>query len=117
MIRETLAAALSSGGDSADVFFQHRVSNSLGLEDGAVNRAYTSVQLGAGVWVVKGDQQGYAFTEELTLESLKRAAMTAAVVASGSAREAPQSFRADELPRRYPLTSRWEDVRVEEKLP
>ena len=36
-----LAAALASGGDRADVFFQHRVSNSFGLEDGEVNRAYT----------------------------------------------------------------------------
>src|SRR5260370_39121754 len=74
LIRETLAAALASGGDRADVFFQHRVSSSLGLEDGAVNRAYGSGQLGAGVRVVKGDQQGYAYTEELTRESARRAA-------------------------------------------
>ena len=117
MIRETLQAALSSGGDNADVFFQHRVSNSLGLEDGAVNRAYTSVSLGAGVRVVKGDQQGYAFTEELTRESLKRAAMTAAAVANGPSRDAPLSFRADPMPRRYELKTRWQDVRVEDKLP
>jgi TldD protein len=117
MIRETLAAALSSGGDRADVFFQHRVMNSLGLEDGSVNRASTSVQLGAGVRVVKGDQQGYAFTEELTVESLKRAAMTAAAVANGPSREAPQSFRADPMPSRYELKRGWEEIRVEDKLP
>src|SRR5947209_2048896 len=76
LIRETLAAALSSGGDRADVYFQHKIRNSLGLEDGEVNRAFGSVSLGAGVRVVKGDQQGYAFTEELTLDSLTRAART-----------------------------------------
>jgi TldD protein len=117
LIRETLAAALGSGGDRADVFFQHRVMNSLSLEDGAVNRANATVQLGAGVRVVKGDQQGYAFTEDLTPASLKRAAQTAAAVASGPARPAPISFRSDPLPSRYVLKTPWESVRVEQKLP
>ncbi len=117
MIREALAAAMSSGGDRADVFFQHRVSSSLGLEDGEVNRAFGSVQLGAGVRVVKGDQQGYAYTEDLTRESLKRAAQTAAAVASGPARDVPESFRVTETPQRYPLKLRWEEVGVADKLP
>jgi len=117
LLRRVLEAALSRGGERADVFVQHRVVSSLGLEDGEVNRAYASTQLGAGVRVVQGDQQGYAFTEELTLESLVRAARTAAAVADGPAREAPGSFRADPLPQRYPLRTRWEDVRVHDKLP
>lgn len=117
LIRQTLAAALASGGDRADVFFQHRVMNSLSLEDGAVNKASTTVQLGAGVRVVKGDQQGYAFTEELTAASLARAAQTAGAIASGPSRAAPVSFRSDALPRRYELKTPWESVRVEQKLP
>ena len=64
-LREALAAALSRGGDFADVFFQHRVGSDLGLEDGAVNRAWASVELGVGVRVVKGDQTGYGYTEDL----------------------------------------------------
>jgi len=52
MIREALGAALSRGGDLADVFFQHRVESDLALEDGAVNRAFSSVELGVGVRVV-----------------------------------------------------------------
>ena len=36
------------------------------LEDGAVNRAFADVDLGVGVRVVKGDQTGYGFTEDLT---------------------------------------------------
>src|SRR5688572_8091640 len=82
VLRETLSRALGQGGDAADVFLQHRVVHRLALEDGEVNRAFTAVELGAGVRVVKGDQTGYAYTEDLTLEALKRAADTAAVVAS-----------------------------------
>jgi TldD protein len=117
LLRESLAEAMGHGGDRADVFVQHRVVNSLVLEDGEVNRAFTSVSLGAGVRVVKGDQQGYAYTEELTLASLKRAAQTAAAVAEGAAREVPGAFRVGEIPARYPLKTRWEEVRVDRKLP
>jgi len=118
MIRETLAEALSSGGDFADLFFQHRVNNDFRLEDGEVNRAFAVVELGVGVRVVRGDQTGYGFTEDLTREGLKLAAQTAAAIADGPARPGPQRFHvAKDLPSRYPVKQRWEDVRPEQKLP
>jgi TldD protein len=118
LIRETLGVAMSSGGDYADVFIQHRVGNNYTLEDGAVNRAFGSVELGAGVRVVKGDQTGYGYTEDLTLDGLKLAAKTAAAIAEGPSKPAPVRFHAmKELPQRYPVKVRWEDVRPEKKLP
>jgi TldD protein len=117
-IRETLAAALGRGGDHADVFFQHSVSSDLGLEDGEVNRAHASVELGVGVRVVKGDQTGYGYTEDLALPALLECARTAALIADGPSREAPARFHVGApLPRRYPLVRPWGDVRPEEKLP
>jgi TldD protein len=117
-LRETLSAALSRGGDFADLFFQHRVSTDLGLEDGAVNRAWASVELGVGVRVVKGDQTGYGYTEDLSLPALLACARTAAAIADGAAREAPLAFHVRrDLPSRYPLTRPWEEIRPEEKLP
>jgi TldD protein len=118
MIRDALAEAMSRGGDHADLFFQHRVSNALALEDGEVNRAFTKVELGVGVRVVKGDQTGYGYTEELTPAALKRTALTAAAIADGPPRKAPAAFQFDtELPKRYPLKVRWEDIKPEQKLP
>ena len=89
LIRETLASAMARGGDYADLYFQHRVSTSTVLEDGKVNKAYTNVELGVGVRVVKGDQTGYAYTEDLTLEAMKSAAGTAASIADGPSRPGP----------------------------
>jgi TldD protein len=119
LVRDTLGEALASGGDFADVFFQHRVGNTYLLEDGAVNRAFAEVDLGVGVRVVKGDQTGYGFTEDLTPEGLRLAAKTAAAIAAGPSRPAPQQFHVsgDPLPARYPVKTRWEDVRPEAKLP
>jgi TldD protein len=118
MIRDALSAALSRGGDYADVFFQHRVSHDLALEDGAVNRAYAGVELGVGVRVVKGDQTGYGYTEDLSPGALRECARTAAAIADGPSRPAPERFHVGgRLPQRYPLKLRWEDVRSEQKLP
>lgn len=117
LIRETLGAALSKGGEYADVFFQHRVTNNLNLEDGAVNRASANVALGVGVRVLKGDQTGYGFTEDLTTEGLKRAALTAAAIAQGPARTAPTRFKVmEQKPNRYPVKVKWDDVRPQQKL-
>ncbi len=118
LIAEALGAALSRGGDHADVFFQHRVSNDLGLEDGAVNRAYAAVELGVGVRVVKGDQTGYGYTEDLSPAAVRACALTAAAIADGPSRPAPRRFHVEgKLPQRYPLRLRWEEVRPEQKLP
>jgi TldD protein len=118
MIAETLSAALARGGDFADVFFQHKIGADLALEDGAVNRAFASVELGVGVRVVKGDQTGYGYTEELTPEALVAAARTAAAIADGPSRPGPVTLHvAPPGATRYPLVRPWEEVRPDEKLP
>ncbi|HEY6548352.1 MAG TPA: metallopeptidase TldD-related protein [Vicinamibacteria bacterium] len=118
LIKEALGDALGRGGDYADLFFQHKVANNYVLEDGSVNRAFASVELGVGVRVVKGDQTGYGYTEDLTLEGVKLAARTAAAIADGPSRPGPAELHAQGgLPSRYPVKLRWEDVRPEQKLP
>ncbi|MFT4705119.1 MAG: TldD protein [Bradymonadia bacterium] len=78
-----LREALSRGGDYADLFFEHRVSGSLTLDDGKLRGASRSVNLGVGVRTLKGGATGYAYTEDLTMTGLLAAARTAASVASG----------------------------------
>jgi TldD protein len=118
MLHETLAAALSRGGDFADLFFQHQVGSHLALEDGAVNRAHLGVELGVGVRVVRGDQTGYGYTEDLSLPALLACARTAAAIAAGPSRDAPVSFHLRrDLPSRYPLQRGWDEVGTAERLP
>ena len=65
LCRKVLAEALAKGGDFADLYFEHTISNWIILEDGKVNRAFSDVALGVGIRTVKGDQVGYGFTQEL----------------------------------------------------
>lgn len=117
LLRHALSRAMAHGADWAELYFEHRVLHHLGLEDGAVNRAYGSVVLGVGVRVIKGDQTGYAYTEELTKEAVGNAAATAAVVADGPSREVPQAFEIQKLPNRYQPVIDWSGVAVQQKMP
>ena len=60
------------------------------MEDGLISRASTSIDQGVGLRVVVGDQVGYAFTEDLTLDSMLGAAQTAAAIAQGTPITAPR---------------------------
>ena len=82
LIRRIMGVALSKGGDYCDLFFQNRVFHYIGLEDNIVNNAYSSVDFGVGIRVLKGDQTGYSFTEEITPKAMEQAAQTAAAIAS-----------------------------------
>ncbi len=117
MLQKVIAEAMSKGGDYADLFFEHKISNTLALEDGKVNRAYSNVDYGMGVRVLKGDQTGFAYTETITLPDMLKVAKTAANIASD-----PVTFKQGELlektpPNYYKISRKWENVSVEDKIP
>lgn len=96
-----LATALSDGGDYADLFFEYRAAGSYGLDEGILKSAGRSVTMGLGVRVMKGDATGYAYVQQLTPESMKHAATTAAKIASGGGAPAPIALSVPGLPARY----------------
>jgi TldD protein len=114
--RRILAKALAKGGDYADLYFEHTISNYLILEDGKVNQAYSNVALGVGIRTVKGDQVGYGFTQDLEEKSMTAAAATAATIAAGAAKIPPQSFTRLKTEDHYPLKTLFSSVPLEPKL-
>ncbi len=117
VIREVMAEALSRGGDYCDVYFQHSLKNYIGLEDKSVNRAYSVVDFGVGIRVLKGDQTGYTFTEEITPKAMKNAARTAANIANSPAHVEPVAFETHPHPEYYAIKTPWEQVSIDEKIP
>jgi TldD protein len=117
MMDEVMSAALSRGGDYCDLFFQHRINNYIGLEDKAVNRAYSNISFGMGIRVLKGDQTGYSFTEEISPEAMNLAAKTAANIASGSSMVKPVKLKLRECPEYYKINTPWEKIGIDKKIP
>jgi TldD protein len=116
-LKKVLAVALEKGAGYADLFFEHSFDNYLSLRDGAVNRAYANVDYGVGIRVVMGDQTGYAYVENITLNEMINAARTASRIASGSTPSAPADLIEKTFGNRYPVIAPWEDVSVKAKMP
>ncbi|NIM59889.1 MAG: TldD/PmbA family protein [Candidatus Aminicenantes bacterium] len=117
LFQKVLAKALSKGGDFADLFFEHTISNRILMEDGKVNRAYSNVSLGVGIRTVKGDQVGYGFTQELAENPMLNAASTAATIASGEGKQPHGKFEPLKLKNYYPLKTLLTSVPLKSKLP
>jgi len=115
--RRLLEQALCKGGDYADLYFEHKIVNFLILEDGQVNQAYGSVDLGVGIRTVKGDQVGYAFTQDLSEASMAAAAATAASIADAGAGKVAPQFVAVTGGNYYPVDTLFSAVSVSDKLP
>ncbi len=116
IIRKILKEALMYGGDYADVFFENSINNSVKIQDRIVNSANTNITLGVGIRVLKGDQTGYSFTEDINLESMKSAARTAASIASRSAKAPPTEFTPMSLPNYYPTQIPWEKLGIDKRI-
>jgi TldD protein len=117
LCRKILAEALAKGGDFADLFFEHTISNYLVLEDGKVNRALGDIALGVGIRTVKGDQVGYGFTQEMEGKSMLAAAATAATISSAQARGPAGTYVRLRTKDYYPMKTLFAAVPLESKLP
>ncbi len=108
-----LGEALSAGGDYADLYF----GSSLGIDESLVKSASQGISVGCGIRVLSGERTGYAYTDDLSSDRLLRAARTAALIASGPAKELMSGFRHAEAPKSlYPVAGAANDAEIAEKL-
>ena len=82
VMAEVLRSALSKGGDFADLFFEYKILVNVTMEDDIIRQSSESVIRGVGIRVLKGRQTGFGYTSSLIPESMNRAALTAAAIAS-----------------------------------
>ncbi len=80
-----LAEALSQAGTYADLYFEYIATSSISLDEGIVKGASQGVSLGVGVRVIAGERTGYAYSDDLSPEKIRKAAQVAAHIAAGPA--------------------------------
>src|ERR1039458_8180049 len=78
-----LAEALSQGGDYADLYFEYLLTSSIGIDESIVKSAAQGVSMGVGVRVIVGERTGYAYSDDLSPEKIRKAARVAACIAAG----------------------------------
>ena len=78
-----LADALSQGGDYADLYFEYLLTSSISIDESMVKSAAQGVSMGVGVRVIAGERTGYAYSDDLSPEKIRKAAHVAAHIAAG----------------------------------
>ena len=102
-VERYLSAALSAGGDFADLYFEYQTSTSVSLDESMVKSATEGISVGCGVRVLSGERTGYAYTDDLSPERILHAARTAAMIANGPAKQPIVGLTNKPLRNLYPV--------------
>jgi TldD protein len=95
-----LKRALKNGGEFADVFIERSSPLSIVCEDDRIEKVLSGVESGAGVRLVFGTRTAYAYTNEVTTESLL--ALADAVNAAAKGTDTAEGTRMIDLTREKP---------------
>src|SRR5215813_3358688 len=98
-----LGEALSQGGDYADLYFEYLLTSSIAIDESMVKSAAQGVSMGVGVRVIAGERTGYAYSDDLSPEKIKKAARTAAHIARGPASILKTGFEEAQRHNLYPM--------------
>ena len=114
-IEKLLSAAMSRGGDFAEVYIQRARSTSIPLEEKKIRSAQARIVQGVGIRVLSGEKTGYAYSDNLEMDSLMEAARVAAHIAEGPGTERPVRITAQLAPDYYTVQIDPADYPVAEK--
>jgi TldD protein len=111
-----LAAALSAGGEYADLYFEYLTTSSVNVDESLVKSASSGISAGCGVRVISGERTGYAYTDDLSPERILHAAKTAALIASGPAKTPVVDLKQNGNRNLYPIAVAPTDASIADKV-
>ena len=113
---DALGTALERQVDYADLFFEYSIQDSVALEEGIVKSGDRHLEQGVGVRAQIGERQGYAHSDDVTVESLQLAAATARAISEGDGERRSVALSGDATRRDlYPVEQAPTSVPVERK--
>ena len=112
---KVLSAALRTGGDLAEIYVEDRTSLSMRLEESKLESAVRGADRGAGIRVLFGNLAAYAYTDDLSEDSLLAAARAAAAAASGSSKTQSIDLTSRPSPLEFPVLKPFDSLKVAEK--
>jgi len=115
-LQSYLNEALSAGGDYADLYFEYLATSSLSIDESIVKSAVQGVSLGVGVRVIAGERTGYAYSDDLSPERIRRAARVAACIAKGPAKVDKTGFEEANKRDLYPILQAPNETSLTERV-
>ena len=112
-----LGQALERKADYADLYFEYRVNEAVGLEEGLVKQGSRSTSNGVGVRVLAEAKTGYAYTDDITIKNLAVAARAAEYIAHNRESQTPAKVGKEKIAAHdlYPVQAAPTDAALERK--
>ena len=90
LVQDTLTAALSKGGDMAELFVENSETNTANMVNGLIEKANWGVDFGCGIRIICGHNAIYAYTNRLDRDNLIKIATEAAQAAAALPDKVPK---------------------------
>src|ERR1700722_16216548 len=115
-LQSYLSEALSAGGDYADLYFEYLATSSLSIDESIVKSAIQGVSLGMGVRVISGEKTGYAYSDDLSPEKIRKAARVAACIANAPSKVEKTGFEETRRRDLYPIVTAPNETSLAERV-
>ena len=103
LIEDIISAALSTGGDFAEVFVEDKFNTHLSLVSGQIENSMSGRDFGIGIRIFNGFNSVYAFTNETSSERLIAAAKEAAQAIRGQQKDIVLNLTKEAFPTLHPI--------------
>ncbi len=113
---EVLNAALSTGGDYAELYLEQADGENIVLENGKVESCGTSEIYGCGIRILQKTNQVYGYTSDLSKKSLVKLASTLASSFKGERLFTVKKIAKQRVKVINPVKTHTQDVPMEEKI-
>ena len=111
-----LSEALAAGGEYADLYFEYLATSQLSIDESIVKSAVQGVSLGVGVRVISGERTGYAYSDDLSPEKIRKAARVAACIANGPSKVDKTGFEEARRRDLYPIVTAPSETSLAERV-
>lgn len=115
-LQKTLDHVMLPAIDQADLYFQSAHAESWVLEDGIVREGSHNTDQGVGIRAISGEKTGFAYSDEIILPALTRAATAARSIAGHGQSGALQAWHKTDTPALYSDDNPLSSVSTEEKI-
>ena len=116
LVEDLISAALSTGGDFAEIFVEDKLSTNIRLIGGSIENSISGRDYGIGIRIFKGLRSIYAYTNQHTREALLKVALEAAQALKASGINKEIELKRDNYDNLHKIIRRPNEVIFTEKL-
>lgn len=116
LLLKILKKTLSSGGEYADIFVEHRKPTSIQMEDNQLEKIFTGTDSGIGIRLISKGKTFYAYSNDSTEQSLVELAENLAKMSSTESKNITIDLRQSKPKTDFQITMPPENVPFDKKI-